>query len=156
VDAADALARIEQQGVPEGAVSVIPKHVNQARELGLRAATKAPEGAVLGGVGGAVLGGALASLLAAGAIVVPRLGAVLAGRVVAALAGAFVFGVIGALFGALAGARRPEFEATLLRDAVALGGALVSVRCAEHVAPGVAATLEGSGADRVRSTAYRS
>jgi hypothetical protein len=146
-----AVMRLLDGGIDADAIRVLPKTVQHFDDIGVRSASKAPEGAALGAVVGGVAGALAGALSAGGAIVVPGLGAVLAGPVVAALAGAGAAGALGMIAGALAGARVPKYEAAFLGDAVRTGGALVAVRCAEGGAPLVEEILATSGALAVRA-----
>jgi hypothetical protein len=137
-------------GIDGDAIRVLPKNVHHLDDLGVRPASKAPEGAALGGLVGGVAGALAGALAAGGAIVVPGVGAVLAGPAVAALAGAGAAGALGMIAGAIAGARVPEYEATFLEDAVHTGGALVAVRCPADRVASVAEILAASGAIAVR------
>jgi hypothetical protein len=156
LDADAALERLSAMGVAHRDVSFIPKTVNRPDDIGLRTGTKACKGAALGGVIGGALGAFAGALSAAGAIVLPSLGTVLAGPLVAALAAAGALGTIGGLVGALAGARVPEFEATYLADAVAMGGSIIGVRCAVERKASIEDALETSGARRIWCARARS
>lgn len=136
--AEEALAALLESGVPPGDISVIPKHVGHRGDLGLRVTSKASEGAALGAAAGGLLGGILGALGAAGSLVVPITGSVLAGPIVAAAAGAGALGALGIAMGGFVGSRRTAFEASLLDDAIAMGGSLVAVRAA----PAAVATIE--------------
>ncbi|HVY49266.1 MAG TPA: hypothetical protein VHB21_25420, partial [Minicystis sp.] len=148
-DAARAVTELATRGVPAPAIRELPKHTGHERDLGVRACTKAPEGAALGAVLGGAVGAFSGALLAAGAVVVPALGEVLAGPLVAALAVGGALGALGLLIGLLVGARRPEYEATVLSDAVACGGVLIAVHCPSESAASVADGLYACGADSV-------
>jgi hypothetical protein len=148
-----ALAELGSLGVLPDEISVIPKNVAHAEDLGIRAATKASEGAAIGAIAGGLLGALTGAMAAAGAIVVPAAGSVLAGPVVAALSGAGAFGALGVVVGALLGARVPEFEARLLEDAVNMGGSLVAVRVAPGLIDRIERVLESQGGCLVRRTA---
>jgi hypothetical protein len=137
-------------GIEADAIRVLPKSVHHVDDIGVRGATKAPEGAALGAVAFGLAGALTGALSAGGAIVVPGLGSVLAGPLVAALAGAGAAGALGVLAGALAGACLPEYEATYLEDAVRTGGALVAVRCGADRVTSVEEILAASGARAVR------
>jgi hypothetical protein len=148
-DAQRAVTRLLEGGVPSDAIRVLPKRVDHVDDIGVRAVSKSAEGAAIGALVGGASGALAGGLAAGGSLVVPNLGAVLAGPIVAALAGAGLFGALGVMIGALAGARRPEYEVAYLEDAVHAGGSLVAVRCARDHAARVAELLAGSGARRV-------
>jgi len=145
-----ALAELASRGVRSDEISVIPKHVAYADDLGIHATTKAPQGIAIGAVSGGLLGALVGAMAAAGAIVLPGAGSVLAGPLVAALAGAGLFGALGVILGGLLGASVPAFEARLLDDAVGLGGSLVAVRAAPSSLEIVERVLESCGGRLVR------
>jgi hypothetical protein len=146
-----AVMELLDDGIDADAIRVLPKNVHHLDDLGVRPASKAPEGAALGGLLGGVAGAVAGALSAGGAIVVPGLGAMLAGPSVAAIAGAGAVGAVGMIAGAIAGARVPEYEAAYLEDAVHTGGALVAVRCSADRVSSVEAILTASGALAIRS-----
>jgi hypothetical protein len=154
-EAAGAFGRLIQSGVPRDAISVLPKSVHHLDDIGVKAASKASEGAALGAIVGGLSGALLGVLAAAGSLVVPGAGAVVAGPIVAALAGAGAGGALGVIAGAALGARLPEYEAAYLEDAVRMGGALLAVRCSADHAPGVAEILTSSGGRRIRRARRR-
>lgn len=98
-----------------------------ASKLGLDDRTKAPKGAIAGGVvGGAI--GALVALVATAATA--GIGILATGPILMALAGLGTGGVVGGLAGALAGAGVPDHEAKFYereireRDAILIGVAI--------------------------------
>jgi hypothetical protein len=129
LDAQRAFERLVAGGVRPADVRLVPKVVTRSDDLGIRATTKASEGAALGAVSGGLAGALAGALGAGGALVVPHVGVVVAGPLVAALAGAGLVGALGTALGGLLGARLPEYETAYLRDAVATGGALLAVHC---------------------------
>jgi hypothetical protein len=149
-EVAGAVGCLLGSGIEADAIRVLPKTVHHLDDIGIRSATKAPEGAALGAIVGGLAGMVAGALCAGGAIVVPGLGAVLAGPLVAALAGGGAAGALGVLVGALVGACWPEYEAAYLQDAVRIGGALVAVRCNKGRVTYVEEILAASGARAVR------
>jgi hypothetical protein len=150
-----ALARLFGEGIGTDDIRLLPGEVAHPDDLGVRAGSKASDGAALG----AVLGGAAAAIAGAavggGALVWPGVGAFLAGPVVAALAGAGAGGAVGAVLGAVFGARIPRYEAGYLDDAVRGGGSLLAVRCVARDAARLTAVLEASGGHLIRRARLR-
>jgi hypothetical protein len=92
--------------------------------------SKAPEGAVLGGLIGLLIGGAFGLLLGMGTIVIPALAAYAAnGPAMCALAGVGAGGVLGGIIGMLIGFGIPEFEAKRYAGLIKEGRSLLSVHC---------------------------
>ena len=145
-DAAGALARLIGEGISHDAIRMLPKRVRHLDDLGVRPASRLPEGAALGALLGCGLGAVAGAFAAAGSLVFPELGVVLAGPLVSALAGAGAAGFLGVTVGALVGARMPAYEAAYLGNAVLLGGALLAVRCPAERLAGVEEILTASGA----------
>src|SRR5258705_13250676 len=84
---------------------LVPENLG-SKDIGHEKHTKAPEGAVAGGIVGAIIGGALPWLSSTGAITLPFLSAdtlTNTGLVMAILAGAGACGMLGAIVGALVG-----------------------------------------------------
>lgn len=147
-----ALAELNTLGVRPDQISVIPKQVAHAEDLGIHATHKAAEGAALGALTGGLLGALTGAMAGAGAIVVPSAGSILAGPIVAALSGAGALGALGLTLGALLGSRVPKFEARLLEDAVHMGGSLIAIRVPPTLAERIERTLESQGACLLRRT----
>jgi hypothetical protein len=152
LDAERAAARLLAAGAAAHDVRLYPKIVTRADEVGVRVATRSAEGAAAGALAGGALGAALGAAFAGGALVLPGVGVVFAGAWVAALAGAGLVGAVATAIGAAIGARMPLFEAAYLPDAVRMGGALMTVRCADRDARRLRSELARSGA---RVTAVR-
>jgi hypothetical protein len=86
--------------------------------------TKAPEGAVTGGV----IGGALGWIAGIGALAIPGVGPfIAAGPVMVALSGAAVGAAVGGIAGGLVGMGIPELEAKRFEGKVKAGNLLISV-----------------------------
>ena len=110
---------------------MLPENLG-SKDLGHERHTKAPEGALIGGIAGAVIGGVLGWLMNTGVIPLPVEYArviISGGLVMAILAGVGALGVIGGLLGALAGATQPEYETKRYNGRVRYRGALLSVHC---------------------------
>lgn len=91
--------------------------------------TKAPEGAVAGGILGALIGGAFALVVGLGALIIVGLEPLYAaGPVIACLTGVGAGGFVGGVIGAITGATYPEYEARQ-NDGVKRDGPLLSVYC---------------------------
>jgi hypothetical protein len=150
-----AFLRLSAIGIAQDEISIIPKQVDHPSGVGIAVATKAAEGASIGALAGSLVCGVAGALAAAGAIVVPGIGSVIAGPIVAAFAAAGAGGAVGGAIGAVLGARIPEYEATYLKDAVAIGGALVAVRCRASCSKRVEHVLLASGGLRIRRWASK-
>ena len=110
---------------------LVPENLG-SKDIGHEKHSKAPEGAVAGGIAGAVIGGALAWLSSAGVIALPLVSAdtlIAAGFVMAILAGVGAFGVLGAILGGFIGGFSPEYEAKRYVGRIRSGGVLLSVHC---------------------------
>src|SRR4051812_15668775 len=80
---------LDKVGFAKDDVSVVFPDQHSSRTLAHELSTKAPEGAVAGGLAGAGLGGVMGLLAGIGALAIPGLGAlVAAGPLLAALSGA--------------------------------------------------------------------
>ena len=145
-----------KQGFTSSSISIL--HSDDARATGTRPFayqkhTKAPEGAVAGGVIGALIGGAFALVVGFGALFIAGLEPLYAaGPVIACLTGVGSGGFIGAFIGALIGSGIPEFEARHRTD-LSRGGVLLAVYCdsAEKAAAAKTALRE-TGAKSISST----
>ena len=115
-------------GFSSNDVSVLFPDTTGTRDLAHEGASKAPEGATVGGGTGGVVGGALGWLAGIGALAIPGLGPfIAAGPIMAALCGAAVGAAVGGLGGALVGAGIPEYEAKRYEGKVTAGGILLAV-----------------------------
>jgi hypothetical protein len=128
IAADNAVDSLITNGFSRDDVSVLMTETTRGREFGVVDHTKAPEGAVVGGVAGGIAGGVLAAIAATAAIAIPGVGVIVAGPIIAGLAGASVAGAAGGLVGALVGAGIPEHEAKFLSTAIHKGGILVGIR----------------------------
>ncbi|MDZ4821138.1 MAG: hypothetical protein SGJ20_19430 [Planctomycetota bacterium] len=119
---------LRHAGFSHSDISVLLADPGSNREFAMANATKAPEGATVGGGTGAVLGGALGWLAGIGALAIPGVGPLIAaGPIMAALSGAALGGALGSISGGLIGLGIPEFEANLYEGRVKEGGALIAI-----------------------------
>ena len=96
--------RLVSTGFLSSDISVLFPDKGGARDFAGEKSTKAPEGAIAGGVAGLGMGGALGLLAGIGALTIPGIGPfVAAGPIMAALSGAAVGGAAGGIFGGLVG-----------------------------------------------------
>src|ERR1700728_2730974 len=118
-------------GFPASDISVLmPESLGGPKAMGTEKATKAPEGAAVGGTTGGVIGGTLGVLAGVGLLAIPGLGPfIAAGPIMAGLAGLGVGGAVGGFTGALIGMGIPEFEAKRYEGRLQKGGILLSVHC---------------------------
>jgi hypothetical protein len=144
-----------KQGFADSSISVL--HPDDARGASRPFAyekhTKAPEGAVAGGMIGALIGGAFALVVGLGVLFIAGLEPLYAaGPVIACLTGVGAGGFVGAVIGGLIGAGVPEFEARRYAG-VSRGGALLAVRCDTTEKAAAAKTaLRETGAKSISST----
>lgn len=136
---------------------LLPENLGN-KEMAVKGATKAPEGATAGGASGAVIGGTLGWLAGIGALAIPGLGPLIAaGPIVGALAGVGAGGATGALVGSLIGFGVPEYEAKRYEGRVKNGGILFSVHTDDSEWRDKAKEiLERTGAEDVHATSEAS
>ena len=127
-DAERGIDRLRAAGFRATDISVLlPENLGN-KDIAVKGASKAPEGATAGGVSGATVCGVLGWLAGIGSLAIPGIGPLIAaGPIVGALAGLGAGGAAGALVGALAGYGIPEYEAKRYEGRVRKGGILVSV-----------------------------
>ena len=129
---AEGIEQLKRNGFRTADLSVlIPENLG-SKDIGHEKHTKAPEGAVGGGIAGAIIGGVLTYLGSEGILNMPSafVGPLAtAGPVMAVLAGIGAFTILGAILGALAGASVPEYEAKRYDGRIRSGGVLLSVHC---------------------------
>ena len=129
---AEGIEQLKRNGFRTADLSVlIPENLG-SKDIGHEKHTKAPEGAVGGGIAGAIIGGVLTYLGSEGILNMPSafVGPLAtAGPVMAVLAGMGAFTILGAILGALAGASVPEYEAKRYDGRIRSGGVLLSVHC---------------------------
>lgn len=157
-EAENAIDRLRAAGFRATDISVLlPENLGN-KDIAVKGATKAPEGATAGGVSGATIGGVLGWLAGIGTLAIPGIGPLIAaGPIVGALAGLGAGGAAGALVGALAGYGIPEYEAKRYEGRVRKGGILVSVHSDDSDWTSKAkAILEETGAEDVRAASEAS
>jgi hypothetical protein len=121
---------LKMNGFSTSDVSVLFPDRTGTRDFAHAHATKAPEGAAVGGGSGAVLGGTLGLLAGIGALAIPGVGPLIAaGPIMAALGGAAVGGAVGGVTGALVGMGIPEIEARVYEGKIKDGNILISAHC---------------------------
>jgi hypothetical protein len=127
---------------------------NLGNSIGVKKASKAPEGATTGAASGAILGGGLGLLAGIGALSIPGFGPfIAAGPIMAALAGAGVGGTVGGVAGALVGLGIPEYEAKRYEGYLRKDGILLSVHCDTSRRISLAKEiLKNTGAEDISST----
>ncbi len=123
----EAIEQLKEAGFRTADLSMLLPENPGSKDIGHEKHTKAPEGAVAGGITGAVIGGALGWLTSAGMITPSIAGA--GTLVVAIFTGIGVLGVLGGIIGAFLGACRPEYEAKRYQGRIRSGGVLLSVHC---------------------------
>ncbi len=123
----DAIEQLKGAGFRTADLSILLPENLGSKDIGHEKHTKAPEGALAGGITGAVIGGALGWLTSAGMIMPPITGA--GTMIVAILSGIGAIGTLGAIIGALIGACSPEYEAKRYEGRMRNGGVLLSVHC---------------------------
>jgi hypothetical protein len=123
----EAIQHLNQAGFRTTDLSVLLPENLGSKDIGHEKHTKAPEGAVAGGVAGAIIGGALGWLTSTGMIMQLIAGA--GTPTVAILAGIGALGTLGAFIGGVLGALQPEYEAKRYVGRMRFGGVLLSVHC---------------------------
>jgi hypothetical protein len=110
---------------------LLPENLG-SKDIGHEKHTKAPEGAIAGGMVGAILGGAIAWAMSSNLIHITFPGSeslVASGAVISILAGVGALGLLGALLGAFFGGFSPEYEAKRYNGRIRAGSVLLSVHC---------------------------
>jgi hypothetical protein len=119
---------LKSSGFLSSEISVLMPDKGETRDFAHEENTKAPEGAVTGGVAGMGTGAILGWLAGIGTLAIPGVGPfIAAGPIMAALGGAAVGGAAGGVIGALVGMGIPELEAKLYDGKVRGGNILISV-----------------------------
>lgn len=120
--------RLDQAGFRREDRSVVLPDRNSPQPLGHEKASKAPEGAVAGGLTGAGVGGVVGLLAGLGALAIPGVGPLIAaGPLLALLSGAAVGAAAGSLAGSLIGMGIPEYEAKRYEGRLKEGNILIAV-----------------------------
>ncbi|CAM3924537.1 MULTISPECIES: general stress protein [Paenibacillus] len=127
-EAAQAIERLQRNGIPSDAISIITKDQRDADQLAEQTGTMAPEGVAAGAATGGILGGTAGLLAGLGALAIPGIGPILAaGPIAAVLTGAAVGAGTGGLVGGFIGLGIPEEEAREYESYVEEGRILVLV-----------------------------
>jgi hypothetical protein len=126
IQAESAIEALVSATFPESKLSILIPDKPITTDFDFEKNSKAPEGAVTGGV----VGGTLGILWGAGVFAIPGIGPFLAaGPITAMLAGLGAGTTTGAVIGALVGIGIPEFEAKRYEQRLKAGLALVTVHC---------------------------
>src|ERR1043166_367205 len=119
---------LRTSGFTSNDISVLFPDKTGTRDFAHEQNTKAPEGAVTGGVAGMGFGAILGWLAGLGSPALPGAGPfIAAGPIMGALGGAAVGGAAGGIVGALVGMGIPEYEAKLYEGKIRGGNILISV-----------------------------
>lgn len=158
LQAETALNQLKAAGFSNNDISVLVPESMGNHDLGVKGATKIPEGTTTGVTAGGLLGGAIGWLAGIGALAIPGLGPfIAAGPIMAALSGAAVGGAVGGLTGALVGLGIPEYEAKAYEGKVREGNILISVHVDDaDERKRAKEILERAGAQDVSSSAEAS
>lgn len=151
VSVEEAVDRLRAAGFRNTDISILfPENVG-TKDFAHEKHSKAPEGAVTGGVSGAVIGGVLGWLAGIGTLAIPGIGPLIAaGPIVAALAGLGAVGTVAGIAGALIGFGIPEYEAKRYEGRIKKGGILLSVHCDnDEWARRAKGILEHTGAEEI-------
>ncbi|MGA0595703.1 general stress protein [Enterovirga sp. CN4-39] len=152
-DAAKAVARLEQAGVPDGDISIVSNDANQRSRYAdtsrTTTTTEHPDAGTGAGTGatlGTALGGGAGLLAGLGMLAIPGLGPVVAaGWLASTLVGAGAGAATGGLIGALTGAGIDEAHAHSYAEGINRGGTLVTVRTDEARLAQVTSILDADG-----------
>jgi len=144
--AKDAVARLENAGVPHDAISIVSRDKEHAHLHGDRSGAAGE--AVKGAEGGAVVGAAGGLLAGLGVLAIPGIGPVVAAgwlvaTAIGAAGGAAVGAAAGGLVGAFTKAGVPEHDAHVYAEGVRRGGTVVSARVDEPLATTARGILNG-------------
>lgn len=149
------ITELKQVGFLGDDISVLLADKGGTRDFAHEHNTKAPEGAVAGGVAGMGAGAVLGWLAGIGSLTIPGVGPFLAaGPVMAALSAAAVGGAAGGVIGALAGMGVPEYEAKLFEGKLRAGNILISAHTEDNKQRRRARDIfEAAGAEDIASAA---
>lgn len=126
----EAIEQLKRAGFRATDLSILLSENLGSKDIGHEKHTKAPEGALAGGLAGAAIGGTLGWLTSVGLIMPSIAGIAGTGTPIAAiLAGIGALGTVGAIIGGLLGAFRPEYEAKRYEGRMRSAGVLLSVHC---------------------------
>ena len=143
-DASSAVSELEAVGVPSSDISIVSNNADRRH-----GESNAAEGAGTGAGIGAVVGGAGGLLTGLGLMAIPGVGPVvaagwLAATAAGAAAGAVAGGAAGGIIGGLTNSGVPERDAHFYAEGVRRGGALVTAKVADALAPEAEAILKRS------------
>ena len=148
------ITELKQVGFLGDDISVLLADKGGSRDFAHEHNTKAPEGAVVGGVAGMGVGAAIGWLAGIGTLAIPGVGPFLAaGPIMAALSAAAVGGAAGGIIGGLAGLGIPEYEAKLYEGKIRAGNILISVHTEDGKQRSRAKEIfDAAGAEDIAST----
>ena len=145
-----------RHGYPQEDISVAMTDGSNGREFFMDMASKAPEGATVGGLLGGAICAALAALVSTGNIADPGLGLAAVSPTISTLAGFGAGSLGGLLLGALFGSSIPEYEANMFSlDHKKHGGILVGVYCHEKRCAEAHKVLDAAGGMHIRNKNVR-
>ncbi|HEY4370602.1 MAG TPA: hypothetical protein VGN52_01585 [Burkholderiales bacterium] len=149
------ITELKQVGFLGDDISVLLADKGGTRDFAHEHNTKAPEGAVAGGVAGMGAGAVLGWLAGIGTLTIPGVGPFLAaGPVMAALSAAAVGTAAGGVIGALAGVGIPEYEAKLFEGKLRAGNILISAHTEDSKQRRRAREIfQAAGAENIASAA---
>lgn len=146
----DIINRLDAAGFRREDRSVIFPDQVSTHPLAHEKGSKAPEGAVAGGLTGAGVGGIIGLLAGIGSLAIPGVGALIAaGPLLGLLSGAAVGAAAGSLTGSLIGLGIPEYEAKRYEGHLKEGSILVAVHAdnAEWAQKAKALLLDANAVD---------
>ncbi len=154
VQVEESIGHFRAHGFRAEDISVLLPETMGNKDMGVEAASKAPEGAVVGGTTGVLAGGVLGWLVGIGSLAIPGVGPfIAAGPIMAALAGAGAGAALGGVAGGLVGAGIPEYEAQRYEGRIKNGGILVSIHCDDrNWSARAKEVLEATGAEDISSS----
>lgn len=155
VQAERIISELKRVGFLGEDISVLLADKGGTRDFAHEHNTKAPEGAVAGGIAGMGAGAVVGWLASIGTLTIPGIGPFLAaGPVMAALSAAAVGGAAGGIIGGLAGMGMPEYEAKLYEGKVRAGNILISVHTEDSKQRSRAKEIfEAAGAEDIATSA---
>lgn len=148
-EAASAVRRLEESGVPQERISLVANHQSEVyAPPGAQADDEDREhdAAGAGATVGALAGGGVGLLAGLGMVALPGLGHVMAaGWLASTLVGAGTGAAVGGLVGSLVSVGVDEKDAQAYAEGIRRGGALVSVRAEETETDRIADILDDEG-----------
>jgi hypothetical protein len=158
-DALTAVNQLQALGIDRAQITLVANDADERYSRG--STTETADDAAAGAGMGAVVGGAGGLLAGLGMFAIPGIGPVVAAGWLAAtglgaVAGAAAGGAIGGLVGAMTAEGVPERDANIYAEGVRRGGALVSARVDDDLAPKAEAILDEGTVDiSERERAFR-